>query len=257
MTYQIVFVDVDGTLVNEEKQIPRDALEALTAIQKRGIEVVIASGRAPYFFDQYREALGVDSYVSLNGSFVTYKGQILYEHEIPRPTLAKLQERADERLHPIVYQGASACFVSAKDHPHVIESFDSLKVVPPRFNSNYWQEAKIYQALLYTDSRYEEAYREEFPNLSFVRWHRHAMDVVPQGGSKAKGIEAVLRHTGMSPADAVAFGDGLNDCEMLAYVGMGIAMGNAHDRVKPYAKFTTTDVNEGGIAHGLKQIGLL
>ncbi|EHB59642.1 Haloacid dehalogenase domain protein hydrolase type 3 [Paenibacillus lactis 154] len=83
------------------------------------------------------------------------------------------------------------------------------------------------------------------------------MDVIPGGGSKAKGIEAVLKHLGITPAQAVAFGDGLNDKEMLAYVGLGIAMGNAHEEVKPLADFVTKHVNKGGIRHGLRHAGLI
>lgn len=60
----------------------------------------------------------------------------------------------------------------------------------------------------------------------------------------------MLQHLKLSPDDAVAFGDGLNDKEMLSYVGMGIAMGNAHEEVKPFADFTTKHVNEGAFDTG-------
>ena len=83
------------------------------------------------------------------------------------------------------------------------------------------------------------------------------MDVIPAGGSKAKGIEAVLKHIGRSKDEVVAFGDGLNDVEMLSYVGLGIAMGNANDEVKSYANHVTSSVDEKGIRRGLEHAGLL
>ena len=62
---------------------------------------------------------------------------------------------------------------------------------------------------------------------------------------------------GLKPEDAVAFGDGLNDMEMLSYVGFGIAMGNSHKDLLPYADHVTTHVDEEGVRNGLITAGLL
>ena len=83
------------------------------------------------------------------------------------------------------------------------------------------------------------------------------MDVVPKGGSKAKGIKKLIARLGFDMKDVYAFGDGLNDIEMLKEVGTGIAMGNAHEAVKMHADFVTSHVAEDGIVNGLKKVGLL
>jgi hydroxymethylpyrimidine pyrophosphatase-like HAD family hydrolase len=67
----------------------------------------------------------------------------------------------------------------------------------------------------------------------------------------------ILQHLNIEPLEAVAFGDGLNDKEMLALVGLGIAMGNSYEELKPYADYVTTHINEGGIRNGLIHAGLL
>jgi Cof subfamily protein (haloacid dehalogenase superfamily) len=257
MAYKIVFFDIDGTLIDEEKQIPRDALEAVKELKKRNVEVVISTGRAPYFFTSIAEQFGIESFVSFNGSYVVYKGKVIYERTIPTNILESLEKEALANGHPLVFQGNEANYANHDQHPQVIESFRSLKIDPPAYRPHYWKEAKIFQALIHCQAHEEEKYLPHFKEVNFVRWHKYSMDVLPAHGSKAEGIQAVLKHLGISPAEAVAFGDGLNDKEMLSYVGMGIAMGNAHEQVKPFANFVTKHINEGGIKHGLEYAGLL
>jgi Cof subfamily protein (haloacid dehalogenase superfamily) len=257
MAYKIVFFDIDGTLIDEEKQIPRDALEAVQKLKEQNIEVVISTGRAPYFFTSIAEQFGIESFISFNGSYVVYKGKVLFEKTIPAHVLELLEKEALTNGHPLVFQGNETNFANHDQHPQVIESFRSLKLDPPQYRPHFWKEAKIYQALLHCEAHEEEQYLSLFQEINFVRWHRYSMDVLPVGGSKAKGIHAVLAHLGIDPSEAVAFGDGLNDKEMLSYVGLGIAMGNAHEQVKPFANYVTKHINEGGIKHGLEFAGLL
>lgn len=256
MGYQIVFFDIDGTLIDEEKRLPQDAAEAIKELQETGVQVVIATGRAPYFFREIAETLGIESFISLNGSYVVYKGQTIYTRELPKQSLEKLEAIATEQNQPIVYQGGEDFFANHENHPDILESFESLKVQPPGYRQHFLQEVPIYQALLYCQADNDAFYRGAFPEFTFIRWHRLAMDVIPGGGSKAVGIREILRHANIPVANAVAFGDGLNDQEMLSFVGMGIAMGNAHETIKPFANYVTHHVSEGGIAHGLKYLGL-
>ncbi|MEW9672091.1 Cof-type HAD-IIB family hydrolase [Ammoniphilus sp. 3BR4] len=257
MAYKIVFFDIDGTLVNEDKKIPSDTKQAIQQLKERNVQVVIATGRGPFHLKPIAEDLGIDSFVSFNGSYVVYKGETILERPINASTLELLDACAYKKKHPIVYFSNIECHTSNHLHPHVKESFESLRVTIPSYHPHYWKEAKVYQAMLKCQDFEEEYYLKGFLGLNFVRWHRVSLDVIPAGGSKAKGIEAVLQHLEISPQEAVAFGDALNDREMLSYVGMGIAMGNAHQELKPFADFITKPVNEGGIRYGLQEIGLI
>ncbi|GAB7386770.1 Cof-type HAD-IIB family hydrolase [Bacillaceae bacterium] len=257
MNYKIVFFDIDGTLMNEEKMIPADTKEAVHRLKKKGIYVALATGRAPFHLREIAEELAIDSYVCFNGSYVVCQDRPIYARPLERETLAALEKRANAHRHPLVYLSHAECYANREDHPHVIESFHALRLAAPGFHPHYWQEEPIYQALLYCQAHEEKGYRERFSELTFIRWHKFSLDVLPADGSKAKGIAVMLEHLGFSPAEAVAFGDGLNDKEMLAFVGAGVAMGNAHEEVKPFAAFTTKGVDEGGISYGLEKIGLL
>lgn len=83
------------------------------------------------------------------------------------------------------------------------------------------------------------------------------MDVISLGGSKAIGVEKYMEYRGYTKDQVYAFGDNLNDMEMLQYVGHGVAMGNAPDAVKQAAKYVTKAVGDDGIAYGLKKLGLI
>lgn len=257
MSYKIVFFDIDGTLVNEEKVIPEDAKQAVAELKASGIEPVIATGRAPYFIKPITEALGIDSYICLNGAYVVYQGEALLKREISKHSLEALVRAAREHGHSLVFQGEHGYYASHEDHPFVNSSVTSLKVDLPGFDPEFWQKEGVYQAFLHCEIGDEHLYEGVLGDLKLIRWHEQAMDVLPEGGSKALGIAALLEKLNLTAAEAVAFGDNLNDKEMLELVGLGIAMGNSHPELLPYADYVTAHVDEGGIRQGLVHAGLL
>lgn len=257
MSYKIVFFDIDGTLVNEEKEIPADTIQAISELKDRGVEPVIATGRAPYFIKPLAEALGIESYVCLNGGYVVYKGQPLYKREIGKDSLEMLVALAAQHDHGLVFEGEHQYYADRKDHPFITESVMSLKIDLPAFDPEFWRGNEIFQVFLHCESHDEHLYESLKSEFTLIRWHPQAMDVLPAGGSKAQGIAALLDKLGYTAEDAAAFGDGLNDKEMLEYVGFGVAMGNSHPELLPFANFVTTHVDEQGIRNGLIEAGLL
>lgn len=257
MTYKIVFFDIDGTLLNTDHVIPQTTHDAVQQLKQNGVRVAIATGRSPYHLMPIAKELGIDTFVGFNGSYVMSEGTLIHHTPLAVTTLATLEGIANENNHPMVFLSSETCYANVTNHPHVIESFDSLRLPPPKHRHRYWEEMPIYQAFLYCNDQEEQTYVSRFQEVSYIRWHQHVMDILPPNGSKARGIEAVLRHFGLKASDAVAFGDGLNDREMLSYVGMGIAMGNAHEELKPLANMITSHVNDGGIHYGLSQLRLI
>lgn len=257
MSYKIVFFDIDGTLLTKEHKLPDDTRESIRQLQENGMKVAIATGRSPFHLEPVAKELGIDTYISFNGSYVVSEGKVVYENALTKESLAMLGEMAGRFEHPLVYLGTEECFANKENHPHVIESFQSLKLSAPECLADYWKENVIYQAFLFCQKHEEESYQDILSSVSSVRWHNFAMDIMPLNGSKALGIEAMLAHLGIPASQAVAFGDGLNDREMLSFVGTGVAMGNASDEVKSFADLVTKEVHDGGIAYGLRQLGLL
>lgn len=257
MPYKIAFFDIDGTLVNEEKVIPQDTIKAIQEIRQLGVEPVIATGRAPYFLGPLLEEVGIESYVCLNGALAVYQGEVIYRNPIAASTVEAFVSFAREQGHALCFEGESRYATDQLDNQRVVSSIQSLKIDFPEQEHDFWSKESIYQMFLHVIDGEEAPYESFHDRLTFIRWHEDALDILPIGGSKAKGIEAMLAKLGIHRSEAIAFGDGLNDKEMLEYVGFGIAMGNAHPDVIPFANYTTTHVDEQGIRNGLIAAGIL
>lgn len=256
--FKIIFFDIDGTLVNNDKILSKNTIKAVHQLKQNGLDVVLATGRAPHHIISFSEQLGIRSYVSLNGAYVCYEGKIIQSTALEKMIIEKLLELSVENNHPLVFSNNEKTVSNQLNHPEVIESFDSLKLdYVPGYQPNFWKETEIYQVMLYCKEHEETIYRESIPELQFVRWHPLSLDVMPAHLSKATGIKAMLDYLGLTPKEAIAFGDGLNDKEMLSFVGMGVAMENAHHSLIPYAKMVTKSVDEDGIIYALCKFGLI
>ncbi|MCJ7841686.1 Cof-type HAD-IIB family hydrolase [Lederbergia sp. NSJ-179] len=253
---KIVFFDIDGTLLDDQKNLSISAKEAITNLQKDGIYTALATGRAPFMVEPLLKELNMDSYVSFNGQYVVFKGKVIYKNPLHPKHLSGLEEEAGKHGHPIVYMNESILKANVDYDKRIADSLGTLHLEHPDFQSDFYWKTEIYQALLFA-SEGEEDYTHEFNEFRFIRWHENSIDVVPKGGSKAEGIKKLMEKLGFKMKDVFAFGDALNDIEMLQTVGTGIAMGNALDPVKKIADIVTTNVEDDGVANGLKKVGLL
>ncbi|MED4599911.1 Cof-type HAD-IIB family hydrolase [Paenibacillus validus] len=257
MNETIVFFDIDGTLLDERNRLPQTTKQAIGLLQRSGIRTAIATGRTPSQFEWIREELNIDTYVSANGQYVVYEGREIYAHRLPPDRLRDMCEFAEERGHCLAFSSHAMLCASHAAHPLIDASFGALSLEYPPVDPLFYTHSPVYQAYLFCPVEEEPLYTARFPEYRYHRWHRLAADVMPAGGSKAVGIQKLLEAVGAAPAQCYAFGDGLNDKEMLAWVGTGIAMGNASDEVKAVADRVTATSSEDGIWHGLKQVGLI
>ncbi|MDW8515224.1 Cof-type HAD-IIB family hydrolase [Priestia flexa] len=259
MDKKIVFFDIDGTLLDHDKKLPESTKQAVNQLKEKGYEVAIATGRAPFMFKELRDELGIDTYISFNGQYIVLNGEVLYQNPLDVQELQALTAFAAQKNHPVVYLDHDDMRSNIEFHEHIEASISTLKlgIIHPIHDPLYYENREIYQALLFCTDGEEKPYEEKFKKFDYIRWHEFSTDVLPAGGSKAKGIEVMINKLGYKKENVYAFGDGLNDIEMLSYVGNGVAMGNAHDEVKEVANYITKDVADNGIAHGLQLVGLL
>ncbi|MDB4866729.1 MAG: Phosphatase [Cohnella sp.] len=257
MTAKLIFFDIDGTLLDHDKRLPESTAQTIRDLKTAGHHVSIATGRGPFMFKDIRQQLEIDSFVSYNGQYVEWKGEPLLRNPIPTAQLQALADFADGQGHPLVYMDLDTMKSSSEYHVHIEESIATLQVPHPPHDPVYFLGRDIYQALVFCTIGEEPQYRERFPKLNFIRWHQFSMDVLPHAGSKAKGIQAMIGKLGFRKEEIYAFGDYLNDIEMLEFAGTSVAMGNAPDIVKNAAKFVTPDVDDDGIWHGVRMVELL
>lgn len=254
----IIFFDIDGTLLNENKELPPLTKKAILQLKEAGHKVAIATGRAPFMFENLRKQLEIDTFVSYNGQFVVLNGEVIYTNALEKDSLKRLTDVALENDHPIVYMDHEDMKANVPEHRYINESIDSLKIDQfPTHDPQYFKDRNLYQMLLFCTEGEESQYESQFEEFDFIRWHPLSVDVLPDGGSKAKGIQKIVDELGIPKHRQYAFGDGLNDIEMLSVIENSVAMGNGEEQTKKVARYITKSVEEDGIMYGLKKLGLL
>lgn len=257
-TKNIIFFDIDGTLLDHDKLLPATAKEAIFSLKEQGHEVVIATGRAPFMFEDLRKELDIQTYVSCNGQYVVVEGEVIYSNPLSKEALHLLTDLAVSNNHPIVYMDHEDMTANVPHHDHIIESIETLKINKfPIHDPHSFKERETYQAILFCKEKEEECYEQKVNQFDFIRWHKVAVDVFPTGGSKAQGIKKIIEKLKIAEERQFAFGDGLNDIDMFLAIRNSVAMGNAHSSAKKAAKFITKPVDQDGILHGLRMLGLL
>lgn len=255
---KVVFFDIDGTLYDTNKELPDSARHAVNQLKERGHEVVIATGRAPFTFANLCEDLAIDSFISINGQYVVHNGENIFTNPLEDESLHKLIEAAGERKHELLFVNETGWRSNGKFSERLEKAIGSLKVDHAiEYESEPFAKGTNLQSLIFCERGEEDYYMEAFPMFQLIRWHDSSLDIIPKGGSKARGIQAYLDAVGIPLENAYAFGDGLNDMEMMEYVPNSVAMGNAFAEVKQAARHTTDHVDEDGIYNGLKRLGLI
>ncbi|WP_318504959.1 Cof-type HAD-IIB family hydrolase [Bacillus sp. T3] len=254
---KIVFFDIDGTLLDHDKKLPMKTKMAIQQLKQNGVFVAIATGRAPFMFEGLRKELDVDSFVGYNGQYVVFENEVVYTNPLNHNEIVRLDQESKRNGHPLVFMDENTMKSSVAHHMYIEESMGSLKFVHPEQDSSFYYNKEILQVMIFMEEKDENLYNGLYPDFKLVRWHPYSVDVMPLGGSKAEGIQQLVKRLGFKMEDVYAFGDGLNDLEMLETVGTGVAMGNAVNELKEKAKFITKDVAEDGIWHGLKELELI
>lgn len=118
-------------------------------------------------------------------------------------------------------------------------------------------EENIYQMMVAATKEQEPLILKNLKYTTCTRWHPEAMDIIPATGGKGIGTQKILEYFSFSADEAMAFGDGGNDKDMLEIVGCGIAMGNAVESVKQVANYVTKPVSEDGVYWALEHFNLI
>lgn len=263
---KIVFFDIDDTLYRKSSQtVPHSALGAIRQLRKNGIHTAIATGRSLCAIPVSLQALiddgTFDVVVSINGQYNIQlqngERKILSQHPMDKDFIMEVVAYC--QAQGIDYAMISESdMVGSSNHALVQQAMKGIGDI--RIDPDYAKHHDVYQMLLFADAptlaKYHHSgiHRAGFETL---RWHPYGVDLVQKNGAKSRGIQDVC--TALSiPLDAtMAFGDGHNDVEMMQYVGIGVAMGDALDEVKTVAKYITGTIEEDGIANALKQFGLI
>ncbi|CAM3615231.1 Cof-type HAD-IIB family hydrolase [Marinicrinis lubricantis] len=245
--------DVDGTL-RDRDDVPDSTIQALQLLKENGVTLALCTGRSEVEVATLREQLSIDWTVTCNGSHIGYRGGTLLGNPFREDTLQEWLQTAQKHQHSMLLYGAKAFYLFGSDEPHFRQAQREIGFMEPARIEDGQEIPEIYQCILFIGEEQEPYYIPEGRDTYYVhRWRGWAVDVNPGGVNKAIGLSKLLDHLGMKPEEAAAFGDGLNDLELLESVGTGIAMGNGSDELKARAKYVTKPMHENGIAYAVKE----
>lgn len=258
---KIIFFDIDDTLyIKDEARVPESARRALLQLRQSGVITAIATGRSPSVLPEAVKALidecGIELLVWINGQYIRYRNTTLADFPMQTDTLCDTAARLTEAgiNHAFVSAGQLAV---AREDAYLAAAARALRL-PYEIDPEHYTRYPIYQMLAFFPPEQDDFVRGLLPpQLKIVRWHSGGVDILDKQGSKARGIRAALGALGLEMADAMAFGDGANDVEMLSAVGFGVAMGNAAPELKRLAKYVCPPIHEDGIERGLRELGVI
>ena len=262
MSYQVLVLDLDGTLTNSEKKISSPTKKGLLEIQLSGKTVVLASGRPINGVTPLANELCMDQYngytLSFNGARITNcsTGEIIYNRTLPPEVIRPVWEYAGtvpgldvitysdtqilSGIQPNQYdemesRNSNMEIVLTKDFPSAV-SFPVNKMI---ISGNPDTVEKVIAPL-------QEKYNDL---LNIYLSEPFYLEIMPKKVDKAYALEKLLKHLGLTTESMICCGDGYNDISMIKYAGLGVAMANAQTAVKNAADFITRSNDEDGILH--------
>lgn len=251
------FFDVDGTLVSHKtKSVPQSAREAVKMLRASGVKCLLATGRHIRELKRLPLAdMPFDGYITLNGQLILNEQQEML-HGVPITGKAKqiLLRMFRGKELPLLLVGEQGHYLNLVNE-HVKQVHQSISTPLPDIIP--YDGEKLYQVCAYLTEEEEQILSELEDLCVITRWGSGGVDIVARGGGKVTGIRWYLEREGIAPSETIAFGDAQNDLEMLQFAGIGVAMGNGMEKVRQAADFVTTDIDEDGIANGLKHVGLM
>jgi len=258
--YKVLFLDIDGTLVRPDNTFEDSTKEAISQVQARGLEVFLATGRPLHEIDELAKELNIHSFIGYNGAYAIYKGEDIFQKPMSSSTVSNFLEIAKEHQHEVVLYTNSKNVFTNIDSEIITEFMHTFHLYKNEPYSPSFNDAVLGMTLINLKENDPLLYKsEDGIHLSQVNVDgmRHCYDVIRDSVNKGYGVEVVLKQLGINKESSIAFGDGMNDKEMLQTVGEGFAMGNGHPDLFQYAKHRTTEVTNSGIFNGLKKLGLI
>lgn len=263
MQIKAVALDLDGTLLKDNKTISNINKEVLRDLTKKGVKIFLATGRSYMAAKKYAYELGLgDTIITYNGAKVVdfVNDIVMYEMPLqPEYTKKILKMAKDKNIHVNLYQD-EVWYVEDASTRESIHYGENASIIPVEKDFDTFDSYEMTKMTM-LDLDESEAFttfckevssrfgREVYTALS----QDFLFEVANKNINKGIVLRKVLRANGIDPQECVAFGDALNDLEMLTEVGYGVAMGNAPMNLKRKVRFVTDTNENNGVAKFLKK----
>jgi Cof subfamily protein (haloacid dehalogenase superfamily) len=268
MAYEILVLDIDGTLTNSQKEITEKTLDAILKIQDRGHKVVLASGRPTPGIVSLAKQLKLSEY---EGFILSYNGakiincktnETIYQKVLPKEIIPKLHQAAIENSVGIIsYE--DDCVITDMEIDEFMEKEAKINSITIKKINDFpnYITFDVNKCLMTGPGPHleqvEKIMKAQFGNeINIYRSEPFFLELMPQNIDKAYSLSKLLDYLGLSKEQMISCGDGFNDLSMIQYAGMGVAMANAQEIVKKSANYITLSNDEDGVAHVIHEFML-
>ena len=249
---KIVFIDVDGTLVDYDNLLPSSAVEAIRKARANGHKVYISTGRSRAEVYQEIWDIGLDGMIGGNGSYVEDNGQVVMHQLLTAEQSRRIVDWLHERKLEFYLESNNGLFASenfeTRGEP-VMQEYsarkgqdDAAKMTVRKAFPEMIFGGELYRDDLNKVSFILESYddflaaKEAFPDLQAGTWGgvgETALfgDLGVRGITKAHAIDELLKHIGGRIEDTIAFGDAKIDISMFECCAVGVALGNGGEEI--------------------------
>lgn len=254
-----VVLDLDGTLLGSDHKITEINKKTLKKLMTQGIEVFIATGRSYDAMREYHEELNLETpAICYNGAKIAYKDGRVEEFLIEGEEFEELVKIGREtETHLNLYQDEVWKVENSKNQ----ETKDYIEVSglqPKEANFDTLEKRYTTKGLYIGDHekllKLEEIVKERLKDKIHTTFSKpYFLEILKGDSNKGTTMERILKGYNIELKDAIAFGDGLNDIEMLEAAGIGVAMANSFEELKKIADDITDSNDESGVGNYLKR----
>lgn len=278
MTTKHIFLDVDGTLVNYQNDLPNSAAEAIQQARSNGHKVYLVTGRSKAENTSVINDIEIDGYIGGNGNYIEANGEVVSHETLARAECQRIVDWLHHRGLEFYIESNSGLFASENFETRglpTVKAYSAFKQhsdIEDITVRSAFPQLKFSEALVRDDvnkiSFILESYqdfldaKERFADFKVITWGgagKKALfgDIALQGINKSTAIEILLTHLNIDKQDTLAFGDAAVDIPMLELCEIGVAMGNCGIEIKAMADYITTDVDQDGIKNAFQHFGLI
>jgi len=258
---KLIAIDLDGTLLNGKKEISKTNQEVLAQAKAKGIKIVLCTGRPLKAILPYLDVLDLrsagDYSITFNGGLVQKNdtGEIVDKQTLSVADVQDLLALAKQMDMPldVLRDEVVLCFPTSSDHQTIYPKLNPLLVFQSATQQELTAEALYNKAVVAYDQKELDQWIPKIPakfkeRYEVIKTRSNLLEFMPKGVTKAYGIQLLAQELGIEQAEVMAIGDEENDLSMIAYAGVGVAMGNAISAVKEAADVVTATNEEDGVA---------
>lgn len=270
MTYKLIAIDLDDTLLNTQKTISQQNENIIKQALKQNIKIVLCSGRTHNAVKNYAEQLGIqgdDQYLITNGGAIieTATQKIIHEQSLSNQFYRDFVDFVHKNhLHYNVVDDKSNTYTSKEtwfDKYTIAQAFENDNGLFIREPDELPTDFKILKAIINgnkdeLDAISDLVHQTYDKDYFVVRTGEGFLEVFPQNVTKGSALTLLTKKLDISLEETIAIGDRDNDIPMLKIAGMGVAMGNGQPGVKKVADFVTEDNNHDGVGLAIQKFAL-